>query len=368
MQQSYYSEIPAAGSTWRFARSSTSGVELLPTGQMPPAGSELIVFVPGTEVTSHSVKIAARRPAELSRLAAFAVEDDLSVPVECIHAAVSSGPTQTGVRQVYAVSNDQMERWLEQVASLGFGKARLVPDLSLVPVGAFVDIGDRLLFATDEHAMAIDAVWPSDVIGALLKQAGVELEARRVDGLVQLSEWAEQTGKLTDLRQGRFAHASEAALPLKRFRPLALMTAALIAVWVTSLALSTHSMQNLTEILLAQAKANYAAAYPDSPVPSNPAATLRASQGTGVRDAIPAFIDTSAVLYGAVNSTPGANLISMRYDRQAGELRATLTYPAFGADLDVKRAIESVGLNVDLGDTRLEDGRVVGDLVIGAPS
>ncbi len=81
--------------------------------------------------------------------------------------------------------------------------------------------------------------------------------------------------------------------------------------------------------------------------------------------AAPRFLDTSAVLYGAVDATPGTGLVSIRYDRSAGQLRATLTYPAFGADLDVKKSIEAAGLRVDLGDTRLEDGRVVGDLVIG---
>ncbi|MAN46208.1 MAG: hypothetical protein GYB49_09265 [Alphaproteobacteria bacterium] len=368
MRPYYYSEVPAVGEAWRFARPGPSGMDLLPEGEIPPTGSELVVFVPGTEVTAHHVKIAARRPAELARLAAFAVEDELSVPVESIHAAVSPGMTDTSVRQVYAVSADQMERWLEQIASLGFETARLVPDLSVIPAGAFVDVGDRLLFATGEHAMAIDAAWPSDVMAALLKQAGIDQEAQRVDGLLQLAEWAEQCGKLTDIRQGRFANAREAALPLKQFRPLAVMAAAVVAAWGASLALSTHSMQNLTEILKAQAKADYAEAYPGSPVPSNPATALRSSQGEGIGRRVPTFMDASAVLYGAVEATPGASLISMRYDRMAGELRATLTYPAFGADLDVKKAMEAVGLSVDLGDTRLEDGRVVGDLVIGAQS
>ena len=364
----YYSEIPRPGEAWRFARPVPSGMELLPEGEMPPAGSELVVLVPGTEVTAHRVKLAARRPAEIIRLAAFAVEDELSVPVERIHAAVSPGMTDTSVRQVYAVSNDQMERWLEQISSLGFDKARLVPDLSVLPAGAFVDVGDRLLFAGGEHLMAIDTAWPSDVIAALLKQAGIDQEAQRVDALLKLAEWAEQAGKLTDLRQGYFAHASEAALPLKQFRPLAIMTASAVAVWVASLALSTHSMRNLTGILKAQAKADYAAAYPGSPVPSDPAVALRSTQGEGVVTGTPSFMDASAVLYGAVEAAPGSSLISMRYDRMAGELRATLTYPAFGTDLDVKKAVEAVGLSVDLGDTRLEDGRVVGDLIVGARS
>ena len=103
-------------------------------------------------------------------------------------------------------------------------------------------------------------------------------------------------------------------------------------------------------------------------MPSNPAAALRSRTGSATSVAAPSFQQTSAALYGAVESVSGASLVSLRYDRAIGELRATLTYPAFGADLDLKTAVEATGLQVSLGDTRLEDGRVVGDLSIGGRS
>ena len=118
----------------------------------------------------------------------------------------------------------------------------------------------------------------------------------------------------------------------------------------------------------AEAQARYTAAFPDRPVPSNPAAALRAAQTGQAHLPKADFQQTSAALYGAVADLPGTHLVSLRYDRGLGELRATLTYPSFGADLDLKQSVEATGLKVNLGDTRLEEGRVVGDLAIGGTS
>ncbi|HBJ41185.1 MAG TPA: hypothetical protein DDZ20_10650, partial [Hyphomonas sp.] len=184
----------------------------------------------------------------------------------------------------------------------------------------------------------------------------------------ELALWAEAAPRLTDLRQGTYARASETGISLKQFRLPAALAATLFVAWGAQTALSVHTMKNLTTALDAESRAQYAAAFPGQQVPSNPAAALRSRTGSATSVAAPSFQQTSAALYGAVESVSGANLVSLRYDRAIGELRATLTYPAFGADLDLKTAIEATGLQVSLGDTRLEDGRVVGDLSIGGRS
>ncbi|HCE23050.1 MAG TPA: hypothetical protein DF282_11145, partial [Hyphomonas sp.] len=80
-----------------------------------PSGADVVVFVPGTEVTAHRVRAAARRPVELTRLATFAIEDDLAVPVESVHVAVSADQDDAGFRIVYAVSHTVMQHWLDQL-------------------------------------------------------------------------------------------------------------------------------------------------------------------------------------------------------------------------------------------------------------
>lgn len=368
MRPQYYAELTPEG--WRFARADASGITLLPAGAMPPAGSDVSAFVPGSDVTAHRVKIAARRPAELARLAAFAIEDDVAVPVEHIHTAVSPQPDEKGYRTVYAVGHDLMADWIMQLENMGLGKAAIVPDLSVLPDNDSVDFGDRLLVNAGGVPVAIDAHWPADVTAAIHKQLNLTSLRSVDDSLLQLARWASEAdkAKLTNLRQGKYARFEEMSLPLDRLRVPAALAATLLIAWGAQTAYATHTMNELSASLLSTARAQYASAFPGQSVPSNPAAALRSGPGSTTPVAAPTFRTSSAALYEAVAGVSGVSLVSLRYDRSAGEFRATLTYPAFGADLDLKKSIEAKRLAVDLGDTRMEDGRVVGDLAIGGAS
>ncbi|HBX94782.1 MAG TPA: hypothetical protein DEG79_18350, partial [Hyphomonas sp.] len=119
MRPRLYTEIPRDGENWRFVRSGPSGLEPVPEGAGIPSGADVVVFVPGTEVTAHRVRAAARRPVELTRLATFAIEDDLAVPVESVHVAVSADQDDAGFRIVYAVSHTVMQHWLDQLEAAG---------------------------------------------------------------------------------------------------------------------------------------------------------------------------------------------------------------------------------------------------------
>ena len=44
-----------------------------------------------------------------------------------------------------------------------------------------------------------------------------------------------------------------------------------------------------------------------------------------------------------------------------------MTYPRFGTDTDLKNALEAKGLAVSLGDSRQQDGQVLGDLTLEGP-
>ena len=76
----------------------------------------------------------------------------------------------------------------------------------------------------------------------------------------------------------------------------------------------------------------------------------------------------TGVLYAALGQAEGTQLSSLRYDAGSGQLQAKLIYSAFGDDEALKSSIESGGLAVRLGDARVEDGRVVGDLILELPS
>ena len=63
MRPRLYTEIPRDGENWRFVRSGPSGLEPVPEGAGIPSGADVVVFVPGTEVTGHRVRAAAHRAA-----------------------------------------------------------------------------------------------------------------------------------------------------------------------------------------------------------------------------------------------------------------------------------------------------------------
>jgi len=368
MRTRIYTEVPTDGGDWQFVRAGSAGIEALPPRAPLPAGAELVVFVPGTDVSAHRVRLTARRPAELVRLATFAIEDELAVPVDTMHVAIAAEQEETGHRQVYATSRNQMEAWLGDLQAAGFGSARLVPDLSVLPASEAVDFGTHQLMVIDGRPVAIDTRWPADVMAALTRNAHAMRPADQSDRLGQLAEWAERVPRLSDLRQGEYARPSERSLSVSQFRLPAALAASLFLAWSAQSFWSVQKMQQLTAALNAETERIYAAVFPGQSIPSNPAASLRAQRGGASGPLAPDFEQTSAALYGAVAETPGASLVSLRYDRGTSELRATLTYPAFGSDLDLKKAVEATGMRVNLGDTRLEDGRVVGDLSIGGRS
>lgn len=362
----YFAEMPKPGRPWRFVSETGGQLAVCPPDTQPESRDSVTVFVPGTEVSAHRVRLAARRMPELSRLAAFAIEDDLAVPVETVHVAVAPVADADGGRLAFAADIARMEGWLAQLETAGLAKASLVPDTSLLASGEALHLSDRLLVWPDTHPLAIDKSWPDEVMGALLKDLPpIGETVQESDDLLALARRATGREHLTDLRQGIFAPASESAVPLSRLRlPLTLAAAAGLA-WIAQTGLAARSMDQLADVMNGEAKRQYAAALPGEAIPANPASALRARAGTRGA-AVPSFRDMSAVLYEAIAASPGAGLSSLRYDADVGELRATLNYPAFGADLDLKTAIEQAGLRVQLGDTRMEDGRVVGDLTMEA--
>jgi general secretion pathway protein L len=126
-------------------------------------------------------------------------------------------------------------------------------------------------------------------------------------------------------------------------------------------------MKRLEAELTQQTRDNFAALFPGEPVPSNILTAVRQRSG-GPEGRAASFRQMTGVLYAALGQTAGTQLSSLRYDAGSGQLQAKLIYSAFGDDEALKSSIESGGLAVRLGDARVEDGRVVGDLILELPS
>lgn len=332
------------------------------TSARPGAGDQVVVFVPGTDAVMFRTRLPGKRAAEILRAAAFAIEDELAVPAERTHVAVSERPDGSDLRSVFAVDVDVMQGLVGLLDGARLGHCAIVPELSVVPEGgALYDFGDRILGKVDQRAIAVDASWPADVQSALFKTTP-QLAEPVADPLLQLALWAGEASALTDLRQGVYARAAKTSISLEALKTPAMLLAALSVAGLVEMGLSVTAMNRLDANLQSVAESTYRQVFGDD---------ARGDLSAAVKAKLAAapeidndFVSMSALLYAALETTPGVAVTSLRYDRDLGELSAALSYPAFGADLQIKSAAEAQGGIVRLGDTGVEDGRVVGDVTL----
>lgn len=367
MARRFAALLPAAGESWRFAEISGSGVSLSRPQDRPSKADDVTVIVPGTEVTIARVRLVGTRRAEWLRAARFAAEDDMSVPVETLHVAAAARGAQGQMADICLVARPVMDDWMARLAKAGLEDARLVPDTTLLPAGsAPQDVGDHVLVATADHRFAIDKSLPDELVSALIARAGGQPE-QPGDPLLALAGRMAEGEAGIDLRQADYARRSEMPVELSRLRlPVALAAACALAWGIYTFA-SVQTMHRLEGALTRQTRATFTALYPDEPVPTNILAAVRERSGA-VTPGTASFREMSSVLYAALAASNSAKLSSLRYDADDGRLQARLVYSAFGDDEALKTAIEANGLAVRLGDARVEDGRVVGDLVLELPS
>lgn len=355
--------LPVADEPWRFASVDAGNISLLPPKEQPGVSDDVTIIVPSTEVTLETVRLVGSRRADWLRTARFAVEDDIAVPVESLHVAIGPRDNASGQGIVCMVARPVMQDWMQRLADAGLEDARLVPDVTLLAANAApLDVGTRILVSGEENQFAIDKSLPSELVSALVQRAG-QAPQQAEDPLFALARnfAAGETG--IDLRQAEFARKAELPIDVNRFSLLAGLAAAVALAWGIYTFASIRAMNQLEAVLDQQTRASFAALSPGEPVPSNILAAVRDRSG-GAQKPVAGFREMAGVLYKALAQEEGVRLSSLRYDADAGQLQAKLVYSAFGDDETLKNAIEAGGLSVRLGDTRVEDGRVVGDLIL----
>tara|TARA_R110001599_G_scaffold125587_1_gene298492 strand:+ start:10477 stop:11631 length:1155 start_codon:yes stop_codon:yes gene_type:complete len=382
MARRLYTFLPREGSTTEFALVSDKGIRLMSAAEADvDSRDDVIVFVPATEVGCFEVRLPVQGAAELRRSAAFALEDELAVPVEDAHVAIGQ-PLAGGLRPIHVVDPGQMEEWVASLSMAGLKMARLVADVSVLPAKPMaVDAGPYILFSTGTQRFAADAALPDDALKAMAGKSSQPLEAdgaaladrlgvpvtdsSSLPRLAQLAQWAEAGGALTDLRQGQFTSRKQADIRIGAWRPALIMAAAAAIGFLVVTGLEAYAMTRLAIVLEQHARNTYSAAFPGTPVPSNLALAVRNQDTVPAASRLP-FLDASALLYEAIPADSGVSIAGLRYDHQNGRLIANMVYPDFGSDADLKSTLEAKGLGVSLGDSRQQDDQVLGDLTLEA--
>jgi type II secretion system protein L len=380
MARRLYTLLPDHGAPAEYAQMGDKGIRLMTSSEADiDSDDEIVVFVPGTEVACFDVRLPAQNASELRRSAAFALEDDLAVAVEDAHVAIGQ-PLPGGMRPVHVVDPELMTQWVSRLNAAGLTSARLVADVSVLPeTPTAVDAGSHILFSTGHRRFAGDASLPDDALRALVQTAAAALTtsssqlARRLGVtatelssmplLGQLAQWAEKAGPLTDLRQGPFVSRKQAEFKIGAWRPTLILVAAAAIAFLAVTALESRSLSGLGSALDRQARDIYSSAFPGTPVPANLASAVRTQESAPVANRLP-FLEAAALLYEAVPANSDISIQGLRYDQATGRLIANMTYPRFGSDTDLKNALEGKGLAVSLGDSRQQDGQVLGDLTL----
>ncbi|WP_373004310.1 type II secretion system protein GspL [Hyphomonas sp.] len=382
MARRLYAMLPSPGEPIEFALATDKGISLLSASSADiDSSDEIVVFVPATEVGCFDVRLPNQGVTELRRSAAFALEDDLAVAVEDAHVAIGQ-PLPGGSRPVHIVDPALMEQWVSILNTAGLKTARLVADASVLPATpTAIDTGGRILFSINGRRFAADAQLPDDALKALIQKADAPIsvsgsqiaqrlgvadaQSSSLPLLGQLAQWAENGPPLTDLRQGAFVSRRQAEIRIGAWRPALILAAAATVTFLSVIALETHALSRLATALDSQARATYAAAFPGAPIPANLASAVRSQNTAPVANRLP-FLEATALLYEAVPVDSGISIQSLRYDRATGRLLANMVYPNYGSDADLKNALEANGIAVSLGDSRQQDGQVLGDLTLEA--
>jgi len=382
MARRLYTLMPPSGAPTEFALVNDKSINLLSAADANvSSGDDVVVFVSGTDVGCFEVRIPAQGAAEIRRSAAFALEDEVAVPVEEAHVAIGQ-TLDSGLRPVHVVEPALMEEWVARLNAYGLKTGKLVADVSVLPAAPMaVDAGDHVLVSTGEKRFAIDAALPDDALkalanpskeplatssAALAHRLGVSASsASYLPVLAQLAQWAETVGPLTDLRQGPFISRKQADIRIGAWRSTLLLGAAVAVALLAMVGLESWSLSRLSDVLDQHARGIYAASFPGTPVPSNLDAAVRNQDAAPAANRL-AFLDATALLYEAIPAESGISIEGLRYDRQTGRLIANMVYPKYGSDADLKNELEAKGLGVSLGDSRQQDDRVIGDLTLEA--
>lgn len=382
MTRRLYAYLPAAGQAPEFASVTNGEVRLSSQADTETSSNtEIVFFVPATDVSCHKARLGGQKTADLKRTAKFALEEDLAAPIDDTHFAVGS-KLADGRYHVHAVSPHLMERWVEQAKSLGYPNAKLVADASVLPgLATALDAGDTYLVAFPDQFFALDASLPDDAIQAVFAKTSAPIEifgdtlaermgtkavqASTQPPLAQLALWANETVELTDLRQDRYAARNQSTLDLKQWKLPAALFGAVAALFLTTLLLENHNLGRLNTAMQQQGKDLYAAQNPGQSVPNNLAQTVQRPTTASKAPKLD-FLNATALLYSALPDDDTHAIRGLRFSTENGRLVASMTYPEYGADIDLKRVLESKGLSVTLGDSRQQDDQVLGDVTMEA--
>lgn len=331
-----------------------------------------VVLAPTEQVLILAVDLPLGSPGQRLAALPFAIEDQLSEPIEAMHTAIGA-KIAPGRYLAGAVRHERMRAWLLLMAESGLERAMLIPDALTLPAPGpglwSVSVADgRALVRTAEGpafavpAAALRFAWES--AGRPLMTIYGEALPDGMEGQEPGPGWLGgatiETPALLDLRQGVYASRAATSPVLRR---LAMVVALGVLAHVAVFALDTVALMRSAEekravvaVLVAQAGGSTRGDLATTAEAMLPRA---AGGGTGF---LPLFSQTSAALQPVATSIA---LQTVAYDATAG-----LTIAVEASDLSGLQQAEDrlrrAGLRPVSGKSTVDAGRATQTLTLGA--
>jgi len=314
------------------------------------ADGPAFVIMPGQWARIYALDLPKLRGQERLQAAGFALEDRIAAPVDSQHIIIAADGQRAGV-----IAGDKMQSVIEALRETGLDVAGIYADYdAALPGPAFkmarrVIVPHSLTGGTDGYAVDENFYEGAERV----VQAGPETQAVSFEGAMNFASGA------FSMRKG----AGKSAAGLARIASFAAILGLSVIGWQI---MQSRAADAQTEYLKAQTAATYTAATGQA-APANPApSVLRALKSGGGQKAD--FISLSAILFSALEATPGAQIETLDYNAARDQLRVRVIYPDLQAATQMERAAASAGGALTTGNLRQRAGVMMGDAVLSAGS
>ncbi len=352
-------------------------------------GDRVVLLAPGEDVTLHALEAPVRGTAQALAAARFAIEDDLAQPIEEVELSLGAF-SRTGRREAVVVDRERLAAWISELAAAGADAESIAPDYAALPrepgVVLAVEHGGRLLVRGEGIGFAVDAVLAPTILAAALArrpddrivvrsdradalQAPGVRDGRRVETLPAPSDdemialFAEGLAGEVALDLAPRRRRAAADVRLKDWRLAASLAGAAAAAFVAVLAAETVSLRAHAAAAEADADRIVAQAFPDAASAAGARAALRSGSGAGGAG----FLTLSGLLADSVAEVPAMEIEALRFDETGEGLAVSVAFSAYEDVQALRAAVEARGGRLIEGASRMQNGRLLGDVTVERP-
>ncbi|MEO9132764.1 MAG: type II secretion system protein GspL [Sphingomonas sp.] len=353
--------LPTGTASWRWLRIADGAIARRGEGLPDLNGEDAqppIVIAPADAVTLHWAELPDRSVAQAVAAARLLVADASAAPIAELHVAVGREDGHAE-RPIGVVSAAQMQAWLVLLAANGVDPAAMVPAPMLLPrpESGYVraDLGGEAVVRGATSGFADEAGLTDLITGSAtpLALGRDEIEAAIIAAIA---------APALDLRQGPFARRQRRAIDWGLIRRLGWLVAAILAMslliglaQILKYNLAAESIERQADLLARQG-------LPHGETVNNADRQLDARLA-GLRGGGAGFGSTTAAVFAAVKSVPGAEVQAIAFDPN-GALRVTASTQNEGQITDLQNRIHGYGFVVQISPVAASAGRFTAVLTV----